>query len=161
MLLFLVLIDVGHIRGFVQIGTTFICVTTKANSCDFSKLKHTDSSGTSRTSVQRYCRLQAEVRSTSTQNDDVALEHRGVPSEHQGLHSALYGDGDDHGVSEKTSAEFVSNNVLFPADTFLDFSKGKKTGGVFAVLDVSGTTTFVGFSRNLYTSISGANIIYI
>jgi hypothetical protein len=150
-LLFALLVDVGHIRGFVQTGSLMFCTQRRVLYCLQAETSASFGSlDTART------RLSTTVpRGALAGQDDVALEHRGVPAEHQGLHSALYGDGDDHGVSDNQSNELVQNDVTLPAESFIEMSKGKKVAGVFAILDPSEITTFIGFSRSLHTSISG------
>jgi hypothetical protein len=150
-LLFALLVDVGHIRGFVQTGSSsMVCTQRRVLLCLQADAAVSLSLDTGRN------RLSATIRRGAVSgNNDVALEHRGVPAEHQGLHSALYGDGDDHGVSDSQSNELVQNDVTSLAETFIEISKGKKVAGVFAILDPSETVTFIGFSRSLHTSISG------
>jgi hypothetical protein len=158
-LLFALLVDVGHIRGFVQTGSSsMFCTQRRVLFClqADAAVSFENSLDTART------RLSTTIhRSALAGQDDVALEHRGVPAEHQGLHSALYGDGDDHGVSDDQSNELVQNDVTSPAETFLEMSKGKKVAGVFAILNPSETTTFIGFSRSLHTSISGLEFLVL
>ena len=152
-LFFLLLIDVGTIRGFVQLGNTLIRVhrTISTHENAFAGNHFSQAS----TSIRSILLLRAESSNTLTVDENVALEHRGVPSEHQGLHSALYGDGDDHGVSENSSADFVMNDVQVAVETFLKKSEDKKVSGVFAIIDANGSTIFIGLSRDLYASISG------
>ena len=99
------------------------------------------------------------VTMTLSQNpvdETTPLEHRGVPTEHQGLHSALYADGDDHGATDQSTTDLVLIDVSLPVSKFLDLSKGKKAAGVFSISGSDGLVKFVGFSRNLHTSLSGS-----
>jgi hypothetical protein len=96
--------------------------------------------------------------SPNTVDESTPVEHRGVPAEHQGLHTALYGDGDDHGVSDQTSNEIFMSDVSMPVSKFLELSKGKKAAGVFSITGRDGNVKFISFTRSLYTSLSGKNI---
>ena len=47
--------------------------------------------------------------------EEMPLEHRGVPQAHAGLHGTLYGDGEDHGASVSSvygSQHFTSSRCL-------------------------------------------------
>ena len=88
-------------------------------------------------------------------DESIPVEHRGVPAEHQGLHSTLYADGDDHGASEQATYELVLSDVSLPIEKFIELSKGKKAAGVFSISGPDGTTKFISFSRNLHLSVSG------
>jgi hypothetical protein len=151
-LLFLLLIDVGHIRGFVQINNPFILLKIGRAGCGNTVDQQRFQSPCYRRSIML---SHAEGQNSIAVDESVALEHRGVPLEHQGLHNALYGDGDDHGVSETLSDEFVMNDVTVDIDSLLTSTKDKKASGVFSIIDSHGEIVFVGMSRNLYISISG------
>jgi hypothetical protein len=88
-------------------------------------------------------------------DESTPVEHRGVPAEHQGLHTALYGDGDDHGVSDEKNNELFMSDESMPVAKFLELSKGKKAAGVFSIADRDGNVKFISFTRSLYTSLSG------
>jgi hypothetical protein len=110
--------------------------------------------------ISRISRPGYATRMTLSQksvDDTTPLEHRGVPTEHQGLHSALYSDGDDHGASDQsTGGDLVLTDVTMSVAKFLDLSKGKKAAGVFSISGNDQVAKFIGFSRNLHASISGS-----
>jgi hypothetical protein len=95
--------------------------------------------------------------SPSPIDESTPVEHRGVPAEHQGLHTALYGDGDDHGVSDQTSNELFMSDVSLSVAKFLELSKGKKAAGVFSIADRDGNVKFISFTRSLHASLSGVD----
>jgi hypothetical protein len=86
---------------------------------------------------------------------DLAIEHQNVPTNHQGLHDFLYSAADEHGVATiQPQLNLDSDSILALAD-WQALAENARVAGVYAVLDSANTTQYVGYSRNVLTSLKG------
>ncbi len=79
-----------------------------------------------------------------------AIEHQNVPQEHRGLHDFLYSSADVHGAEATPEA-----NVTAEANTTIEdwCNANAKVAGVYAVLNSSQQTQYIGYSRNVSLSL--------
>jgi hypothetical protein len=87
-------------------------------------------------------------------NPDSPIEHQNVPTEHQGLHEFLYSAADEHGVTTQTQLDLDSDSI-FPLTEWQGLAANARVAGVYAVLDATKQHQYVGYSRNVSTSIKG------
>ncbi len=86
---------------------------------------------------------------------DLAIEHQNVPTNHQGLHDFLYSAADEHGVATiQAQLNLDSETILSLAD-WQALAENARVAGVYAVLDSENRTQYVGYSRNVLTSLKG------
>jgi hypothetical protein len=101
--------------------------------------------------AKHLCRM-----SQNAMEENISIEHREVPSGHQSLHDALYGDGDDHGAAEQDVLEdFALSDVSISVTKFLELASGKRLAGVFSISGPDDRICFISYSRNLFQTISG------
>ncbi len=86
---------------------------------------------------------------------DVPIEHQNVPTEHQGLHEFLYSAADEHGIATPQTALDLDRDCLISLAQWQSMSANARIAGVYAVLDIDKQTQYVGYSRNVSTSIEG------
>ncbi|MBE9069850.1 GIY-YIG nuclease family protein [Leptolyngbya cf. ectocarpi LEGE 11479] len=82
------------------------------------------------------------------------IEHQNVPQAHRGLHDFLYSSTDEHSV-EPTVAPAVESAVDTPLaiSDWCEQAQTAKVAGVYAVLNSTGQTQFIGYSRNVALSL--------
>ncbi|BAZ33386.1 hypothetical protein NIES4074_58960 [Cylindrospermum sp. NIES-4074] len=91
-----------------------------------------------------------------TQNN-LPIEHQGVPVSHQGLHNFLYSSDDEHSATEVSVTPELANNGadVIPLETWRGTVENAKIAGVYAVLDAERRTQYIGYSRNVLLSLNG------
>jgi hypothetical protein len=86
---------------------------------------------------------------------DKAIEHQNVPTNHQGLHDFLYSAADEHGaVTTQVELDLDGNRVL-PLTEWQTLTENARVAGVYAVLDSTRQHQYIGYSRNVFTSLKG------
>ncbi|WP_373540753.1 GIY-YIG nuclease family protein [Chamaesiphon sp.] len=86
---------------------------------------------------------------------DLPIEHQNVPTNHQGLHDFLYSAADEHGATaQQPQLDLDSNSILTLTD-WQALAENARVAGVYAVLDSADRTQYVGYSRNVLTSLKG------
>ena len=90
-------------------------------------------------------------------NENLPIEHKNVPVEHQGLHDFLYSSDEEHAATELTATPDVESNTteVLPLEAWCKRSSSAKVAGVYAVLDAERHTQYVGYSRNVLLSLKG------
>jgi hypothetical protein len=83
-----------------------------------------------------------------------AIEHQNVPVAHQGLHDFLYSTADEHEVVSAPVPLDLADRVLSLTE-WQDSIDNARVAGVYAVLDTDRQHQFVGYSRNVSTSLKG------
>jgi hypothetical protein len=86
---------------------------------------------------------------------DLQIEHQNVPANHQGLHDFLYSAADEHAVSIPQPQLTVDSDVVLPLSEWQALAENARVAGVYAVLDSDDRTQYIGYSRNVLTSIKG------
>jgi len=86
---------------------------------------------------------------------DVAIEHQNVPVAHEGLHNFLYSSDSEHSAATAISEVENDGTQVMSIDTWRALATNAKVAGVYAVIDASGNTQYVGYSRNILLSING------
>ncbi len=84
-----------------------------------------------------------------------AIEHQNVPINHQGLHDFLYSAADEHGVVTNQVQLDLDSNQIFPLNEWQALAANERVAGVYAVLDGTRQTQYIGYSRNVFTSLKG------
>ncbi|MEG5061096.1 GIY-YIG nuclease family protein [Microcoleus sp. A2-C5] len=95
-----------------------------------------------------------EVNQVNT-DGDVAIEHQNVPIAHEGLHNFLYSSDSEHSASTAISEVENDGTQVMSIDTWRALATNAKVAGVYAVIDASSNTQYVGYSRNILLSING------
>lgn len=86
---------------------------------------------------------------------DLPIEHQNVPTNHQGLHDFLYSAADEHGVvATQTQLDLDSDSILAVSE-WQALAQNVRVAGVYAVLDGTKRTQYVGYSRNVFTALKG------
>jgi hypothetical protein len=85
----------------------------------------------------------------------VAIEHQNVPAQHQGLHDFLYSAADEHGVTAAPAQIDVDSDRILAISEWQAIAENARVAGVYAVLDSADLTQYVGYSRNVLTSLKG------
>ncbi|WP_309737903.1 MULTISPECIES: GIY-YIG nuclease family protein [unclassified Chamaesiphon] len=85
---------------------------------------------------------------------DLQIEHQNVPANHQGLHDFLYGAPDEHAVTTVAPLNLDSDRLIPLADWQV-LAENARVAGVYAVVDTAERTQYVGYSRNVLTSLKG------
>jgi hypothetical protein len=80
-----------------------------------------------------------------------AIEHQNVPQEHRGLHDFLYSSTDEHGAETAPEVATVNADANTPLEDWCDANA--KVAGVYAVLNSSQQTQYIGYSRNVSLSL--------
>jgi hypothetical protein len=86
---------------------------------------------------------------------DLPLEHQNVPTNHQGLHDFLYSAADEHAVTTAQAQIAVDSDVVLPLSEWQALAENARVAGVYAVLDSANRTQYIGYSRNVLTSLKG------
>jgi putative sterol carrier protein len=86
---------------------------------------------------------------------NVPLEDRNVPVAHQGLHEFLYSAADEHGTTSASPQLELAGDEIFPVAAWQSLAENVRVAGVYAVLDSAERTQYVGYSRNVLTSLKG------
>jgi hypothetical protein len=86
---------------------------------------------------------------------DLQIEHQNVPANHQGLHDFLYSAADEHAVTIAQPQLTVDSDVVLPLSEWQVLAENARVAGVYAVLDNADRTQYVGYSRNVLTSLKG------
>ncbi len=80
-----------------------------------------------------------------------AIEHQNVPQEHRGLHDFLYSSSDEHGAEVAPEVATIAANAHTAIEDWCNANA--KVAGVYAVLNSSQQTQYVGYSRNVSLSL--------
>jgi predicted GIY-YIG superfamily endonuclease len=86
---------------------------------------------------------------------DLPIEHQNVPTNHQGLHDFLYSAADEHAVIIAQPQLSVDSDVVLPLSEWQALAENARVAGVYAVLDSDDRTQYIGYSRNVLTSLKG------
>jgi hypothetical protein len=86
---------------------------------------------------------------------DLPIEHQNVPTNHQGLHDFLYSAADEHAVETTQSQLNLSIDQVLPLTDWQSLADNARVAGVYAVLSTAHQTQYVGYSRNVLTSLKG------
>jgi hypothetical protein len=87
---------------------------------------------------------------------DLAIEHQNVPTNHQGLHDFLYSAADEHGVSTTAQPQLnLDGDQIFVLTDWQALADNARIAGVYAVLDHEHQYQYIGYSRNVMTSLKG------
>ncbi len=86
---------------------------------------------------------------------DLAIEHQNVPVAHEGLHNFLYSSDEEHGAVAAIPALENDGTHIMAIDTWRDLATNAKVAGVYAVIDTSHQTQYIGYSRNILISLNG------
>ncbi len=87
----------------------------------------------------------------SSEGASAAIEHQNVPQEHRGLHDFLYSSTDEHGA--ETASEVATIITDTSIEDWCKAAQNAKVAGVYAVLNDSQQTQYVGYSRNVTLSL--------
>jgi hypothetical protein len=86
---------------------------------------------------------------------DLQIEHQNVPANHQGLHDFLYSVADEHAVTTAQPQLSLDDERILPLAEWQALTENARVAGVYAVLDSADRTQYVGYSRNVLTSLKG------
>ncbi len=87
---------------------------------------------------------------------DLAIEHQNVPTNHQGLHDFLYSAADEHAVTTtQPQLNLDGGDCILSLVDWQSLAGNARVAGVYAVLDGMHQTQYVGYSRNVLTSLKG------
>jgi hypothetical protein len=86
---------------------------------------------------------------------DLQIEHQNVPANHQGLHDFLYSAADEHAVTIDRPQLDLDGDRILPLTEWQALTENARVAGVYAVLDATNRTQYVGYSRNVLTSLKG------
>jgi predicted GIY-YIG superfamily endonuclease len=86
---------------------------------------------------------------------DLQIEHQNVPANHQGLHDFLYSAADEHAVTIPQPQLTLDSDVVLPLSEWQTLAENARVAGVYAVLDSVDRTQYIGYSRNVLTSLKG------
>lgn len=86
---------------------------------------------------------------------NVPIEHQHVPTAHQGLHEFLYSAADEHGTATASPQLELAGDEIFPVTQWQALAENVRVAGVYAVIDSSDRTQYIGYSRNVLTSLKG------
>jgi len=95
-----------------------------------------------------------EINQVNT-NLDLAIEHQNVPVAHEGLHNFLYSSDEEHGAATAIPALENDGTQIISIATWRDLATNAKVAGVYAVIDTSHQTQYIGYSRNILLSLNG------
>jgi len=86
---------------------------------------------------------------------NLPIEHQNVPTNHQGLHDFLYSTADEHEVvTTQTQLDLETDRIL-PLAEWQALAENSRVAGVYAVLDATTQHQYIGYSRNVFTSLKG------
>jgi len=86
---------------------------------------------------------------------DLSIEHQNVPANHQGLHDFLYSAADEHAVATSQPPLNLDSNSILTLTDWQSLAENARVAGVYAVLNSTNQTQYVGYSRNVLTSLKG------
>ena len=86
---------------------------------------------------------------------DLSIEHQNVPANHQGLHDFLYSAADEHAVATSQPQLNLDSNSVLTLTDWQSLAENARVAGVYAVLNSTNQTQYVGYSRNVLTSLKG------
>ena len=86
---------------------------------------------------------------------DLQIEHQNVPANHQGLHDFLYSAADEHAVTTAQPELNLDRDLILPLADWQALAENARVAGVYAVLNSADRTQYVGYSRNVLTSLKG------
>ena len=86
---------------------------------------------------------------------NLQIEHQNVPANHQGLHDFLYSAADEHAVATIQPQLNLASDRILTLIEWQALSENARVAGVYAVLDATNQTQYVGYSRNVLTSLKG------
>ncbi len=86
---------------------------------------------------------------------NLPIEHQHVPAAHQGLHEFLYSAADEHSTTAASSQVDLDGDLILPVAEWQAIAENARVAGVYAVLDAANRTQYVGYSRNVSTSLKG------
>jgi hypothetical protein len=86
---------------------------------------------------------------------NLPIEHQNVPTAHQGLHEFLYSAADEHGTAAIAVTLDLDGERVLPLAEWQALAENAKVAGVYAVLDAAQQTQYIGYSRNVFTSLKG------
>jgi hypothetical protein len=86
---------------------------------------------------------------------DLPIEHQNVPTNHQGLHDFLYSAADEHAIATSQPQLNLDSGAILTVTDWQSLAENARIAGVYAVLDTSNQTQYVGYSRNVLTSLKG------
>ena len=86
---------------------------------------------------------------------NVPIEHQHVPAAHQGLHEFLYSAADEHGTATASPQLELDGDEILPLAEWQSLAENVRVAGVYAVIDSSDRTQYIGYSRNVLTSLKG------
>jgi hypothetical protein len=93
-----------------------------------------------------------EVNQVKTDRD-LSIEHQNVPVAHEGLHNFLYSSDEEHSAVAAIAAWENDGTQIMAIDVWRDLATNAKVAGVYAVIDNSHQTQYIGYSRNILLSI--------
>jgi hypothetical protein len=82
-----------------------------------------------------------------------AIEHQNVPQEHRGLHDFLYSSSDEHGAEAAPEVATITADANTAIEDWCNAAQNAKVAGVYAVLNSSQQTQYIGYSRNVSLSL--------
>jgi hypothetical protein len=86
---------------------------------------------------------------------NLQIEHQNVPANHQGLHDFLYSAADEHAVTTTQPQLSLDSDLVLSLSEWQALAENARVAGVYAVLDRANRTQYVGYSRNVLTSLKG------
>jgi hypothetical protein len=86
---------------------------------------------------------------------NVPIEHQHVPAAHQGLHEFLYSAADEHGTATASPQLELDGDEILPVAEWQSLAENVRVAGVYAVIDSTDRTQYIGYSRNVLTSLKG------
>jgi hypothetical protein len=86
---------------------------------------------------------------------DLPIEHQNVPTNHQGLHDFLYSAADEHAVSTAKSLVSIDSDTVFTLVDWQALAANDRVAGVYTVIDIHHQVQYIGYSRNVLTSLKG------
>ncbi len=86
---------------------------------------------------------------------NLQIEHQNVPANHQGLHDFLYSAADEHAVENIPSQLDLGSDRVLRITDWQALAENARVAGVYAVLDSANQTQYIGYSRNVLTSLKG------
>jgi hypothetical protein len=89
----------------------------------------------------------------SPESVSAAIEHQNVPQEHRGLHDFLYSSSDEHGAEVVSEVATVTTDANTTIEDWCNAAQNAKVAGVYAVLNSSQQTQYIGYSRNVSLSL--------
>jgi hypothetical protein len=89
----------------------------------------------------------------SPESTTTAIEHQNVPQEHRGLHDFLYSSTDEHGSETACEVATITADANTSIEDWCNAAQNAKVAGVYAVLNKSQQTQYIGYSRNVSLSL--------